>query len=157
MTNDQLKTVYLALGSNLGDREEALKKAIYLINHHDQIEVIAVSSVYETEPANMDSDHLFLNQVIQIQTDLSPRELLVATQNIEKNIGRTEKGKNQDRIIDIDILLYGEEVIDEKDLKIPHPKIKERNFVFIPLLEITPNLKDPLTNKLYSDILDTLN
>lgn len=136
--------VYLGLGSNLGDREENIRKAIELI--HERIgEVVRQSSLIETAPWGFESDHQFLNGVILCETTLTPRQVLKATQTIERELGRKKKSKDEgqrskveyaDRPIDIDILLYDDVTVDEPDLKIPHPLMQERDFVMIPLKEI---------------------
>ena len=136
--------VYLGLGSNLGRRRSLLKKAIQLIGERVG-EVVRQSSFIETEPWGFESKHKFLNGVILCETDKSPREVLVLTQQIERELGRTNKSTGRppvnspdsclltpdysDRKIDIDILLYDDLTIDEPDLKIPHPLMHERDFV----------------------------
>ena len=141
--------VYLALGSNLGDRNAYLERAISLINERVG-EVLRRSSFIETEPWGFESSHRFLNGVILCATQLSPRELLKATQQIERELGKTRKHATvrqlstlnsqlstyKDRPIDIDILLYDDLTVDEPDLKIPHPLMHQRDFVMIPLNEI---------------------
>ena len=133
------------MGSNLGDREEILRKAIELINQRIG-EVLRQSSFIETEPWGFESENKFLNGVILCETTLTPRQLLRATQRIERELGKKKSHatkrslivKYNDRPIDIDILLYDDQTIDEPDLKIPHPLMKERDFVMIPLREIMP-------------------
>lgn len=130
--------VYLSLGTNLGDKEVNLAKAIEKIGVLVG-DVVRQSSFIETEPWGFESDNKFLNACICVETDLSPREVLEMTQMIEKELGRKEKSHNEeyhDRIIDIDILLYDDIKVDDPDLKIPHPHMKERDFVMIPLKEI---------------------
>ena len=129
--------VYLGLGSNLGDRHTLLLSAIELLVQRVG-RLVRCSSFIETEPWGFASEHPFLNAVALFRTTLSPRELLVVTQAIERELGRKEKGVSHytDRPIDIDILLYGDEHIDEPDLKIPHPLMGERDFVMRPLHEI---------------------
>ncbi len=136
--------VYLGLGSNLGDREEHLRRAIVLIGERVG-EVLRQSSFIETEPWGFESENRFLNAVILCETDLTPRQLLRTTQQIERDMGKSRKHatvRNQrstqfkDRPIDIDILLYDDLTVDEPDLKIPHPLMQERDFVMIPLREI---------------------
>lgn len=133
-----LHTVYLGLGSNLGNRRSIMKEAISRISEKIG-EVVRQSSFIETEPWGFDSPNMFLNACVCVETKQTPRQLLVATQQIEKNMGRAHKttdGEYQDRIIDIDILLYDNLKINEPDLKIPHPLMEERDFVMIPLKEI---------------------
>ena len=143
--------VYLGLGSNLGDREENICKAISLIDERVG-KVLRQSSLIETEPWGFESSNRFLNGVILCETTLSPREVLKATQKIERELGRKKKSKVEgrrskvegqrskveyaDRPIDIDILLYDDWKVDEPDLKIPHPLMQERDFVMTPLKEI---------------------
>lgn len=139
-----LHKVYLSLGANLGDREANIRKAIELID--SRVGTVArQSSLLETAPWGFESDHRFLNAAILCLTDKTPREVLTVTQQIERDMGRrkTEAVSQSahriytDRPIDIDILLYDNLTIDESDLKIPHPLMRQRDFVMIPLQEIT--------------------
>ena len=131
--------VYLGLGSNLGNREENIRKAILLIGEKVGT-VLRQSSLIETEPWGFESENSFLNGVILVETTFTPRQTLKATQKIERELGRKRKSdslkKYADRPIDIDILLYDDLTIDESDLKIPHPLMAQRDFVMIPLREI---------------------
>lgn len=136
MTNTH--TVYLALGSNLGDRHGNIAKAIQKIGELIG-DVVRQSTLLETEPWGFDSNNRFVNGCVCVKTDLSPRELLQMTQLIEQELGRTIKstdGKYHDRTIDIDILIYDDITVDEPDLKIPHPLMQDRDFVMVPLKEI---------------------
>ncbi len=129
---------FLSLGSNLGDREKNLRTAIDMLGERVG-EVLRVSLFMETKPWGFVSDNIFYNACVKVDTDLTPQELLAATQEIEKALGRTRKsegGKYCDRTIDIDILLYGDITVDDENLKIPHPHMYERDFVMIPLKEI---------------------
>jgi 2-amino-4-hydroxy-6-hydroxymethyldihydropteridine diphosphokinase len=136
--------VYLGLGSNLGNREINITRAIELIGERVGL-VIRQSSLIETEPWGFESDNKFLNGVILVETTLTPRQLLTVTQKIERELGKRRKHSTRrsqdsslfrDRPIDIDILLYDDLTIDEPDLKIPHPLMQDRDFVMIPLNEI---------------------
>ena len=130
--------VYLGLGSNLGNRKENLAYAIRFIGERVG-KVLRVSSFIETEPWGFESENTFVNAVILCETDLTPRQLLGATQKIEREMGRQKKstdGGYSDRCIDIDILLYDDLRVDEPDLQIPHPLMLKRDFVMIPLREI---------------------
>ena len=129
--------VFLSLGSNLGDRQDNLHKAIDLIGQRVG-HVIRQSSFIETEPWGFESQNKFLNGAILCETTLTPRQLLRTTQKIERELGRKKKTSHlyHDRPIDIDILLYDDLTIDEPDLKIPHPLMHQRDFVMIPLSEI---------------------
>ena len=142
----KMHQVYLGLGSNLGDREEHIRKAIALIGESIGL-VIRQSSLIETEPWGFESANRFLNGVILVETSLTPRQLLKATQKIERQLGRKKKSTDSslltpvsysDRSIDIDILLYDDLTVDEPDLKIPHPLMEQRDFVMTPLNEIKP-------------------
>ena len=135
--------VYLGLGSNLGDRQARLEQAILLIGERVG-RVVRTSSFLATKPWGFQSEHEFLNAVILVETEMSPREVLLLTQQIERDMGRRKNVKvdmsnrqYSDRPIDIDILLYDDLTVDEPDLKIPHPLMLERDFVMIPLKEIT--------------------
>ena len=131
--------IYLSLGSNLGDKEGNILRAYALIEQRIG-HIVRKSSLYRTEPWGFESSNDFLNSAIAIETSLSPRQLLKETQRIEKEIGRTAKtsadGTYQDRLIDIDILIYNDLIIDEPDLQIPHPLMNQRDFVLKPLKEI---------------------
>lgn len=137
--------VYLGLGTNLGNREANIRKAIDLINRRVG-QVVRQSSFIETEPWGFKSENRFLNAVILCETTKTPREVLQLTQQIERDMGRTKKSVNSklktqsphysDRPIDIDILLYDDITVDEPDLHIPHPLMQQRDFVMIPLREI---------------------
>ena len=134
---------YLGIGTNLGDRTANLTRAVEYINEQAG-HVLACSSFMETEPWGFSSNNAFLNAVVEVETALSPYELLRITQGIERTMGRTHKsvgGIYSDRIIDIDILLYGDESVNESDLVIPHPLMWQRSFVYEPLLEIAPHLR----------------
>ena len=133
-----MSNVYLGLGSNLGDKRENLACAIRLIGERVG-KVLRVSSFIETEPWGFESDNTFVNAVILCETTLTPRQVLQATQKVEREMGRKKKstdGGYADRCIDIDILLYDDLRVDEPDLQIPHPLMLKRDFVMIPLREI---------------------
>lgn len=133
-----MHTVYLSLGSNLGDREATMRRAIGLLNERAG-SVDRQSSFIETEPWGFESTNKFLNMCVRLLTTLSPEQLLMATKQIERELGRTQKsvnGQYHDRPIDIDILMYDDVQIDSNDLTLPHPHMQEREFVMIPLREI---------------------
>lgn len=141
--------VYLGLGSNLGDKESNLHLSIEKIKERIG-KVISLSAFYASEPWGFESDNSFLNAAVCVETVLSPLVLLEEIQKIEKEMGRTKKstgGIYSDRLIDIDILFYGNLIIRSEKLSVPHPLIKERSFVIIPLNEIAPELIDPETGK----------
>lgn len=133
-----MHTVYLSLGSNLGDREATMRRAIGLLNERAG-SVDRQSSFIETEPWGFESTNKFLNMCVRLLTTLSPEQLLLATKQIERELGRTQKsvnGKYHDRPIDIDILMYDDLQLSTPDLTLPHPHMQERDFVMIPLREI---------------------
>lgn len=136
-----MKGVFLALGSNMGDRENFLDKAVELIAENIG-DVVKQSTIIETEPWGKTDQSRFLNMVIEIETDLSPDELLKECQDVEERLGRVRKDKWGERTIDVDILLYGDQKVDRSDLKIPHPLMWERDFVVEPLTEIAPDIVD---------------
>ena len=130
--------LYISLGSNLGNKEEKLRRAIELINERIG-SVLRTSSFIETEPWGFQSENTFLNAACLVETQLTPRQCLRETQKIERLLGRTRKSKDgvyHDRPIDIDLLLYDDLQINEGDLILPHPHMQERDFVMIPLREI---------------------
>jgi 2-amino-4-hydroxy-6-hydroxymethyldihydropteridine diphosphokinase len=129
-------TCYIGIGSNLGDRRKYIDSAIEDLRSNRSIKVKRVSSIYETEPVSNIPQGKFLNGVLEIETDLSPGRLLKALNGIEKNLGRARAVKNSPRTIDLDILYYGDRRFNKKDLVIPHPKIKEREFVLKGLREL---------------------
>lgn len=165
MTNKKT-FAYLSLGSNIDDRMAHLSAAEEKLENHPQIQIIKKSKIYETEPWPHSTDHdhpegeagqmWFLNQAIQIETDLEPQELLRFIQTIESDIGRTKKHHWGPREIDIDILLYGDSVFESSELTIPHRHMNDRQFVLVPLVELDPHLKDPVSGKAFKGILDVM-
>ncbi len=148
-----VKTAFLGLGTNLGDREENLKKAIENISAFAG-EVMSFSQIYETEPWGFRSEDHFFNMVIQIKTSLKPVDLLKHLLKIEIQMGRVRgTEKYSSRIIDIDILLYENEIINKPYLKVPHPMIQERKFVLVPLCDIAPEKIHPVIKKTFAALL----
>lgn len=136
--------VFLLLGSNMGDRLANLEKTQEGLGKSTSI--VGTSSVYETEAWGLTNQAPFLNQVLQIRTELTSRELLILIQEVEKQAGRVRFEKWGPRIIDIDILFIEDEIHTESDLKIPHPEIQNRRFTLVPLAELAPNFKHPVLN-----------
>ncbi|EFI84895.1 2-amino-4-hydroxy-6-hydroxymethyldihydropteridine diphosphokinase [Listeria grayi] len=132
--------VYLSIGTNMGERETNLEAAVVGLKDHPQIKVVGVSSIYETDPVGYEDQASFLNIAVEIATSLAPHDLLTFCLALEKKIGRVRLFKWGPRLIDIDILLYDDQIIQTEDLIVPHPLMKERAFVMIPLLEIAPEL-----------------
>jgi 2-amino-4-hydroxy-6-hydroxymethyldihydropteridine diphosphokinase len=147
-----LKTVYLSLGSNVGDRQRMLGEALRLIEGPD-LHVMRVSPVYETEPQDFKNQPSFLNLVAEVQTGLFPMQLLTRAQKVERKLGRKRTVDKGPRSIDIDILLYGESVIDSKDLVVPHPRMAERRFVLQPLADLAPDLRHPVLRRSMKELL----
>ena len=137
-------TVYLELGSNLGNREENLDRALALLS--ERMRMGKVSSIYDTEPIGNTSQPRFLNLACEVFTRLQPEGLLTLAKGIESKMGRQSR-TGEPRPIDIDILLYGDKVVDTPELVIPHPKMEERSFVLVPLSEIAPDFVHPVTKK----------
>lgn len=150
-----MKTVYLGLGSNLGDREATLQAALRELEAVG-VRVVRVSPAYETEPQGYAAQSWFLNAVAEAQTDLFPRQLLSRIQAIETKLGRKRSFPNAPRTIDIDILLFGSFVVRAPGLEIPHPRYRERRFVLAPLAEIAPDLRDPVTKQTMRELLAAL-
>lgn len=145
-------TVYLSLGSNLGDREKNLRTAIAALADA-KVRVTRVSSFYETEPVDLREQPWFLNCAVQAKTELPPLDLLRALRGIESRMGSKKLVPKGPRLIDLDILLYGDETVDTPELQVPHPRMLQRKFVLVPLAEITPNLKHPLWRATVEELL----
>jgi 2-amino-4-hydroxy-6-hydroxymethyldihydropteridine diphosphokinase len=135
---------YVGLGSNLGDRERMLWGAIHMLAFNPEVDVVAVSSIRETEPVGIADQPRFLNAAVAVETELGPRALLDLLLSIERELGRTRDGPRfGPRTIDLDLLLYGDEVVDEPGLTVPHPRLHERRFVLEPLAELDDELTVP--------------
>ncbi len=136
--------VYFLIGSNLGNREEMLQNAVQNLNRNVG-EVVALSTIYETQPWGFNHENHFLNQAVEVHTCMLPENILHETQQIEKKLGRIRKKNSySERSIDIDILLYDDLIFSNENLEIPHPRMKERMFVLTPLCELAPNLIHPV-------------
>ena len=147
--------VYLALGTNLGDRLANLKQAISALT--PQLEVKAKSQVYETPPWGFEDQPKFLNQVIKANTYLDAEPLLKHLKRLEVALGRKESFPNGPRLIDLDILFYDDLVMDKPSIVIPHPRLQERGFVLLPLMEIAPNLVHPVNKKSVREMAELCN
>ena len=137
---------FLSLGSNLGDRKRNLRRAIALLEESGA-KILARSSLYQTQPVGYDDQPWFINQVIEVESDHAPWELLGLLQFIEKKMGRTKRLPNGPRTIDLDILLAEETILETEALIIPHPRLAQRNFALLPLREIAPDVIHPVLRK----------
>jgi 2-amino-4-hydroxy-6-hydroxymethyldihydropteridine diphosphokinase len=147
-----VKIIYLSLGSNLGDREAHLQKAVNLLGEGG-VRVVRSSPVYETAPVEMTAQPWFLNQVVEAETDLFPKQLLSRTAKIERELGRARTIPKGPRTLDIDILLYANAVVRTATLEIPHPRMAERRFVLAPLADLAPDLRHPVTRLTVREML----
>jgi 2-amino-4-hydroxy-6-hydroxymethyldihydropteridine diphosphokinase len=147
-----MKKVYLALGSNIGNREQNLQKCVDLLETIG-VAVLRASSVYETKPKYLLDQPLFLNLVLEAETDLYPRTLIKKLKLLEREMGRRPARPNRPRLIDIDILLFGKFVIETKDLVVPHPRMAERRFVLEPLAELDSGLHHPVSGQPIKEML----
>ena len=142
---------YLSLGSNLGDRAANLRAAIEQLNLAGRL--LAISALYETQPVDVPAQPWFLNCVVAVETEKTPRELLSIALQIEATMGRLRLSEKGPRKIDIDLVLFGDRVVDEPSLKIPHPSLHRRRFVLEPLVEIAPEARHPVLGKTARELL----
>ena len=147
---------YIGLGANLGDRETTLRRAVDLLARERGVELVAVSGLRETDPVGIVEQPRFLNAVAAVETSLPARQLLEALLRIERELGRVREGTRfGPRTIDLDLLLYGEDEIDEPGLRVPHPRLHERRFAVEPLSELDPDAEIPGHGRV-SDVLEHL-
>lgn len=144
--------VYLSLGSNMGDRGANIARALEKLSGRG-VRVTRASSLYETEPVEFREQAWFLNSVVEAETELEPSELLAAALEVERALGRERRVPKGPRLIDIDILLYGDAVIDTPELQVPHPRMAARRFVLVPFAEIAPHAVHPVLKKTVAELL----
>jgi 2-amino-4-hydroxy-6-hydroxymethyldihydropteridine diphosphokinase len=137
------KSAFVGIGSNLGDREGNLRQAVELLSAEDGIDVVAVSQIRETDPVGPVEQGPFLNGAVRIETDLAPRKLLERLLAVEERLGRVRRERWGPRTIDLDLLLYGDDVVEEPGLTVPHPRLHERRFALEPLSDLAPSLEIP--------------
>jgi 2-amino-4-hydroxy-6-hydroxymethyldihydropteridine diphosphokinase len=147
-----MKIAYLSLGSNVGDRDRLLARTLERLAS-DDIRVVRASGVYETEPRDVPDQPWFLNQVVEIETSLFPKQLLARLQKIEIGMGRVRKEARGPRTVDIDILFYGDAIVSTPGLEIPHPRVADRRFVLEPLAELVPEFRHPRTRQTVREML----
>jgi 2-amino-4-hydroxy-6-hydroxymethyldihydropteridine diphosphokinase len=147
---------YIGLGSNLGDRESSIRQALDQLARTPETTVVRASSLYDTEPMGVADQPNFLNAVAQLETQLSPRQLLWNLMLIERRLGRVRTQRWGPRTIDLDLLLFGDEVLEEEGLQVPHPEMTRRSFVLVPLVEIEPLLAHPVNGESMLSLLQQL-
>jgi len=151
-----METVFIGFGSNVGDRVDFCDRAVTLLGLLPHSQVVGVSLLYEAEPVNdhaQPGDGWFLNGVAQLETDVTPKSLLDILREIERSLGRDEENRSGPRTIDLDILFYGQRIIDEPDLVVPHPRMHQRRFVLMPLSELDPLFVHPSLQRTSSQLL----
>ena len=150
--------VYLSIGSNSGDRLKLIEQAISFVGLCEGVSLVRTSALYETEPWGVKDQNWFLNVAVEIKTSLSPQDLLLKLQNIEKTLGRNREIERRwgERTIDIDIIFYGNQKIESEILSVPHPRMQDRAFVLVPFLELIPDFVHPTLGKTISKIYDEL-
>jgi 2-amino-4-hydroxy-6-hydroxymethyldihydropteridine diphosphokinase len=153
------ETVFIGFGSNVGNRLDFCDRAVTLLSLLPHSELVGVSPLYETEPV---SDHAqpgegwFLNGVVQVRTDVTPKSLIMVCREIERSLGRDEDDRKGPRTLDLDILFYGQRVIDEPDLEIPHPRLHQRRFVLAPMADLDPEWEHPVLHQTIGALLSRL-
>jgi len=148
----QTKTIYLSLGSNVGDRAAHISRAVEALAAAG-VRVTRQSSLYSTEPVDVRTQSWFLNCVLEAETDLMPRQLLRVLREVERSLGRKKLVRRGPRAIDIDLLFYGGSVVRAAELEVPHPRMAERRFVLVPLVELAPMLRHPSLRKTVAELL----
>ncbi len=151
-----INTVYMALGSNIGNREDYINKAVKLITSNDDVELVKMSTLIESKAVSTMPQPDYLNAVAELKTILNVRKFFELTQEIEIQLGRKTKGNHDPRTIDLDIIMFNDDVITDDDLVVPHPLMHERVFVMNPLLELNPNIIHPMYNMPVRELAEEL-
>jgi 2-amino-4-hydroxy-6-hydroxymethyldihydropteridine diphosphokinase len=146
--------VYLGIGANLGDRERTLKQAVRALAEEPGLELLAASKVYETDPVCIEDQPRFLNAVLLAETELAARDLLDLLLSTEQRFGRVRERKWGPRTLDLDVLLYGDQIIHEEALEVPHPHMHERGFVLVPLCDLNPDSRHPVLGRRFSELAE---
>ena len=147
---------YIGMGANLDDRAAVLRRAVAALDEHDRLDVKAASAVYETAPVGVTAQPMFLNAVVAVETDFEPRALLECLLAVENRFGRVRRQRWGPRLLDLDILLYENEIFRGPGLEIPHPRLHERAFVLAPLFELAPGGRHPVFNKTFSELAESI-
>lgn len=155
--NKSKTVILLSIGANLGNRMETIKKAITLLSEHPEINILKVSSIYETEPVGYKNQPWFLNLVVAAETTLDLNRLIQLCKTIEYLLGRKVRKRWTEREIDIDLLLYGKQIINSDFLQVPHPRMQERRFVLVPAAEIAAEIVHPIFNQTITELLASCN
>jgi 2-amino-4-hydroxy-6-hydroxymethyldihydropteridine diphosphokinase len=151
------ETVFIGFGSNVGDRLDFCDRAVTLLGLLPSSQLVGVSSLYETEPVDdgaAPGDGWFLNGIVQIETQVTPHSLLAVCREIEQALGRDLDDRKGPRTLDLDILFYGSRELNEPDLCIPHPRLHQRRFVLVPMVELAPDWQDPVSHRTMQTLLD---
>lgn len=148
--------VYIALGSNMGDRLGYLGKAILYLIQHPQIEMTAVSSIYETEPVGYLDQEFFYNMVVEIRTSLQAHEVMQLCLEIEQQLGRVRTILNGPRTVDLDLIYYDDYIVEDELLTLPHPRLHDRSFVLVPLVELAPKFVHPILKLTNDELLSNI-
>ncbi|MDA1354367.1 MAG: 2-amino-4-hydroxy-6-hydroxymethyldihydropteridine diphosphokinase [bacterium] len=148
--------LFIGLGSNLGDRDRNIRDAIARLSDHDLVDFVALSQFYETEPVNAVGHPMYINAAAKFSSILSPREFMEFAERVERDLGRDSKGNYDPRTVDIDLLLYGTDIVSDEDLIVPHPLLHEREFVLRPMMDIAPEAIHPLLEMSIKELFDAL-
>lgn len=152
-----IETAFIGFGSNLGDKRTNCLKGLRALKAHGKVKLLRLSSLWRTEPVGFRCQDWFLNGVVEVATELSPRELLELMKEVERKVGRKETFRWGPRTLDLDLLLCGQKVVQEEDLQVPHPRLHQRAFVLVPLVEIAPEAYHPILRKTAKELLQELN